>query len=263
MKLEDLQIICISLAKRPDRWARIEREAGVATIPIQRMEAVDASTFVPYKHPAISLATAHNIYFKTRRSVYEIDAGGAVGCSLSHFKAWEQLLKSSAPAMLVFEDDCTIPADLRIRLEHMLKAAPADWDLIQLHRSYRSGCKPIESDAPWQLCTSLMGTHAYIVSRRGAERLLKRAYPIELHVDAYMAYMARLEHVRMLWHPIIDIKQRGALSDIEHGNARICSVPTNMDDRDMVALSVSTIVGTMVIAGAAGCLIGMGICKAR
>lgn len=264
MRLEDLQIICISLAKRPDRWARLKAQAEVAELPVKRMEAVDASTIVAHEHPAVSLGTAHNIYYKTRRSVYEIDAAGAVGCSLSHFKAWQQLLDSNAPALLVFEDDCTVPASLKWRLEQILKDAPEDWDIIQLQRtrysSGVSGCKPIAGEGPWQLCTSLMGTHAYIVSRRGAQRLLARAYPIELHVDAYMAYMARMQHVRMIWHQLIDIQPRNdGGSNIEHGNSRICSVPTNMDDRGIVVLTIPTVISVMVLAGIAGVLIGRGV----
>ena len=261
MKLEELQIICISLDRRQDRWDLISKEAVTAGIPLTRVKAVDASTFVAHQHPAVSVATAHNIYFKTRRSNYEIDAAGAVGCSLSHFKVWEDLLASSAPATLVFEDDATIPVDLAPRLNHVLANLSPDWDVLQLQRtkfgSGISGCKPIQNDDPWQLCTSLIGTHAYIVSRRGAKRMLEYAYPIEMHVDAYMAYMARLERIRMIWHPIIDIPQRSATSNIEHGNGRICAVPTNMDDQDMVALSINSIIGIMVIAGVAGALLGV------
>ena len=266
MKLENMNIICISLAKRSDRWARLSAEAKAAALPVTRVDAVDASSFVAHQHPAVSLATAHNIYFKTRRSNYEIDAAGAVGCSLSHFKVWEDLLASDKAATLVFEDDATIPFDLKVRLEKVLASLPPDWDVLQLQRTRYggnvTGCKPLKEEAPWQLCTSLMGTHAYIVSRRGATRLLEKAYPIELHVDAYMAYLARLEKIRMIWHPFIDIQPRAAAdSNIEHGNSRICSTPTNMDENNMVVLSVGSIMGVMTIAFVAGGLLSVAFAK--
>ena len=267
MRLEDLQVVCISLARRPDRWARVSREAQLAGISLTRMDAVDASTFVAHQHPAITLGTAHNIYFKTRRSHYEIDAGGAIGASLSHFKAWENLLASDAPAAIVFEDDCAVPMGLKERLNKVLSVLPPDWDLVTMHRTKFNGgitgCKPMKGDEPWQLCTSLMGAHAYIVSRKGAKALMDKAYPIELHVDAYMAYMSRMGYLKMLWHPLIDIQPRPESgSNIGHGNGRICGVPTNMEDRGVVALSVPTIVGGMLIAGIAGGLICLGTAKA-
>ena len=265
MQLKDLNVICISLKKRPDRWARLSKEAEVAGLPVTRVDAVDASTFVAHQHPDITLATAHNIYFKTRRSNYEIDAAGAVGCSLSHFAAWKALIASDKAATLVFEDDATIPVTLVPRLEKVLADAPPDWDIIQLQKTRTAtndACKPIKGSS-WELCTSLMGTHAYIVSRRGAKRLLEKAYPIELHVDAYMAYMARLEHIRMIWHPLIDIQPRMSLSDIDHGNSRICSLPTDMDDRGLLALPITTIAGIMALALVTGGLVGYGLRKLK
>jgi GR25 family glycosyltransferase involved in LPS biosynthesis len=268
MKLDEVNIICISLAKRPDRWNRISKEANDAGISITRVEAVDASAFVAHQHPGITLATAHNIYFKTRRSNYEIDAAGAIGCSLSHFKVWEDLLAdSSFKATLVFEDDSSVPVGLKEKLIKILSIAPPAWDVLQLQRTKFSGgvtgCKPIKGDDPWQLCTSLMGTHAYIVSRSGAQALLEKAYPIELHVDAYMAYMARMEYIRMIWHPLIDIQPRQESgSNIAHGNGRICSVPTNMEDQSMVALTVPSIIGIMAIAGVVGGVIAIATRKA-
>jgi len=266
MRLDDVQIVCISLERRPDRWTRINGEAERSGITLTRMDAVDASTFVAHQHPAITLGTAHNIYFKTRRSHYEIDAGGAIGASLSHFKAWENLLASDKKAAIIFEDDCAIPIGLKERLDKVLSVLPSDWDMVTLHRTTFSGftgCKSQRGDEPWQLCTSLMGAHAYIVSRKGAKALLEKAYPIELHVDAYMAYMSRMGYIKMLWHPLINIQPRPESgTNINHGNGRICSVPTNMDDIGVVALSVTTIVGGMIISGIAGGLIVLGAAKA-
>jgi GR25 family glycosyltransferase involved in LPS biosynthesis len=268
MKLDEVNIVCISLAKRPDRWNRISAEAAAAGITMTRVNAVDASTFIAHQHPGITLATAHNLYFKTRRSNYEIDAAGAIGCSLSHFKVWEDLLADpSKKATLVFEDDSSVPVGLKEKLIRVLNAAPPDWDVLQLQRTKFAGgvtgCKPIKGDDPWQLCTSLMGTHAYIVSRKGAEALLQKAYPIELHVDAYMAYMARMEYIRMIWHPLIDIQPREESgSNIGHGNGRICSVPTNMDEQHMVALTIPTIFGIMALAGVVGGVLAIATRKA-
>jgi glycosyl transferase family 25 len=256
MKLSDVPIVCISLARRPDRWATIQADAGVADLVVGRLDAVDAATFVAHKHPDITLGVAHNIFFGKRRGVHEIDSAGAVGCSLSHFKAWQQLLDSSAPAMIIFEDDLEIPADLKSRLEVVLAAAPAEWDVIQLQQTIftdgTKGCEPILENSPWSNCTSLMGTHAYIVSRRGAKRLLERAYPIEIHVDAYLAYMSRMEHIKMIWHPAVDLGIKYQGSDIDHGTQPILHVPTDMKKAGVVALTINSTVALMTLAAIAG-----------
>jgi GR25 family glycosyltransferase involved in LPS biosynthesis len=270
MKLSDVPIVCISLNRRPDRWATIQEGAAAAGLDVQRLEAVDAKEFVAHKHPDITLGTAHNILFRKRRAHYEIDTAGAIGASLSHFKAWKQLKASSAPAMIVFEDDLHIPADLKDRLESVLAAAPDEWDMIQLQQTEFSDgskcCAPMKdasADNPWKVCTSLMGAHAYIVSQRGAARLLEKAYPIELHVDAYMAYMSRMDYIRMLWHPLIDLNIKYQGSDINHGFWPILQVPTDMNKAGIVAMKVNAVLGLMTIAAVAGGILAVSFWKRK
>ena len=265
MKLADVPIVCISLNRRPDRWATIQESAAVAGLAVQRLEAVDAKECVAHKHPAITLGVSHNILFGKRRAHYEIDTAGAVGASLSHFKAWEQLRATSAPALIVFEDDLNIPADLKGRLETLLATAPAEWDMIQLQQTEfadgSKGCSPIAGLAGWSSCSSLMGAHAYIVSQRGAERLLEKAYPIEMHVDAYMAYMSRMGHIRMLWHPLVDLHVKYQGSDIDHGELPILRVPTDMDKAGVVALKMTSVIGIVALAGIAGGILALAFVK--
>lgn len=262
MKLDEVPIVCISLNRRPDRWAKITAGAAASGLNVQRLEAIDAAVFAKEAHTRtdITLGTAHNILFRKRRSHYEIDSAGAIGASLSHFKAWQQLQESDAPALIVFEDDLLIPADLKGRLEAVLAAATADlgddWDMIQLQQTQFTtgavGCAPIPELSPWSNCTSLMGAHAYIVSQRGAARLLAKAYPIELHVDAYMAYMSRMGLIRMLWHPLIDLNLNYQGSDIGHGFPPIMNVPTDMIKAGVVAMTVKEALAMMTLAAIAG-----------
>ena len=270
MRLEDVQMVCISLDRRPDRWAAFKATADAAGLPVQRLSAVDARSFGEqiYEMPGLSLLTAHNVRERTRRSHYEIDAPGAIGASLSHFKAWKQLLASSAPAIIIFEDDAEVPQGLKTQLQQLMVALPPaangsnGWDVVQFQLTTYgkgvTGCKPREGlAAPWQYCTGLMGAYAYMVSRRGAERLLARAYPIEMHVDAYMAYMSSMGHAEMIWHPLIDIPGPDKDSDIEHGNTGILNVPTNMDEAGVVALELTSVLGLVAMAGIAGGLFAL------
>jgi GR25 family glycosyltransferase involved in LPS biosynthesis len=276
MRLEDVQMVCISLDRRPDRWTAFKATADAAGLPVQRVSAVDARSFGDqiYEMPGLSLLTAHNIRERTRRSHYEIDAPGAIGCSLSHFKVWKQLLSSSAPAIIVFEDDAELPLNLKPQLQQVIAELPfaangsSGWDLVQFQLTTYgkgvTGCSPREGlAAPWQHCTGLMGTYGYMVSRRGAERLLSRAYPIEMHVDAYMAYMSSMGHLDMIWHPLIDIPGPDKDSDIEHGNPGILGVPTNMDKHGIVALELTSVLGLVAMAAVAGGLIALAYGKRK
>jgi glycosyl transferase family 25 len=256
-------MVCISLDRRADRWATFQEKAVTAGLTVDRISAVDAKTFTEpvHRHPAISVGTANNILFKTRRSHYEIDAPGAIGCSLSHFKVWAALVASGDPAWIVFEDDAPIPVDFKARLDTVVAALPTEWDVVQFQRTVYgggvTGCKPIPDQAPWQRCTSLMGSYAYMISRRGAERLLARAYPIELHVDAYMSYMSRLGLVDMLWHPAMDIPGPEADSDIAHGAHGILNVPTHMEKHGVVAMETVSLLGLVAMGFVVGGMVSL------
>jgi GR25 family glycosyltransferase involved in LPS biosynthesis len=274
MRVEDVPMVCISLDRRPDRWAAFKATADAAGLSVQRLSAVDARDFGDkiYDMPGLSLLTAHNIRERTRRSHYEIDAPGAVGASLSHFKAWKQLLSGSAPAIIIFEDDVEIPRDLKSRLTRVFAELPtADsggWDIVQFQLTTYgggvTGCKSrAELTDPWQHCTGLMGAYAYMVSRRGAERLLARAYPIEMHVDAYMAYMSSMGLADMIWHPLIDIPGPDKDSDIGHGRQGILGVPTNMDKHGIVALELTSVMGLVAMAAIAGGLVALAYGKRK
>ena len=261
MRIEDIPMVCISLDRRPDRWASFKKQADAAGLDVTRVSAVDSKTFVAHEHPAISVGVAHNILYKTRRGHHEIDAAGAIGCSLSHFKVWEQLRASQDQAMIVFEDDSPIPRDLKSRIKQLITQLPDGWDMIQFQKTDYGGgvygCKPIKAGEPWEHCTSLMGSYAYLVSQKGAAALLKRAYPIELHVDAYMAYMSRLGHIRMMWHPLIDIPGPEDDSDIAHGQQGILNVPTNMEKHGIVALHTTSVIGMLAMAAIAGGIVSL------
>jgi GR25 family glycosyltransferase involved in LPS biosynthesis len=263
MHLEDVPIVVISLDRRPDRWAFFSERAVTAGVyeKIQRLPAVDAKEFVAHEHPAVSLTTAHNIKHGVRRSHHEIDSAGAVGCSLSHFKAWRYLVESSAPALIIFEDDSPLPPDFRERMESMLAELPSGWDMVTLYNTPyqggQTGCVPEKDRSPWQTCTSLMGAHAYMISRRGAEKLLAKAYPIEMHVDAYFAYMARMGHITLLWNPAMQITPILDDSDINHGGGGILNIPSNMEKHGIVALHTTSAIGVVTMAALVGGLVAL------
>lgn len=102
------------------------------------------------------------------------------------------------------------------------------------------------------------GAHAYMISREGAQRLLEKAYPIELHVDAYMAFMARLGYIRMLWHPIIEIESPDGLdTDIAHGGTELLNLPANPSEHGLSVLDNWEIFGLILMAAVAGGLVSL------
>ena len=89
--------------------------------------------------------------------------------------------------------------------------------------------------------------------------MLARAYPIEIHVDAYMAFMARMGYIQMLWNPAMQVEQPFNDSDIAHGNTRILNIPTDMDKSWVTALDTPSALGLIAMAAVVGGIVSLAL----
>jgi hypothetical protein len=135
----------------------------------------------------------------TRRRHADVASPGMIGLYISHVDVWRAFLESGAPVGVVFEDDARVPADAAIHFNKLLQSMPpADtWDVwfLGLLRMFESAPAPRSFGPGWVRPTSFYGTQAYLVTRRGAQRLIDHAYPCTMQVDAFMATMSRLGQI--------------------------------------------------------------------
>jgi glycosyl transferase family 25 len=116
---------------------------------------------------------------------------GEIGCYSSHFELWRWLLKSDCQQLIVLEDDVVV-----------------DWEFIRNFSAIEMSGRGIEylrlfskMPAPWRFIASpyfdqyrhlirftgyALGTQAYVISKTGAERLIRHGSNIEAPVDVYM-----------------------------------------------------------------------------
>ena len=116
---------------------------------------------------------------------------GKLGSYASHVAAWEWLLESQYQQLIVFEDDVVVDWPLIARLGGMDFSAigidymrlftkiPARWR--RLRSPFLDGYHHLI-----RITSFALGTQAYLITRDGAQRLLKGARQIDCPVDAYM-----------------------------------------------------------------------------
>lgn len=105
----------INMQRSVDHWQSIQSDLiahGVVPVRIPAVDGqkIDDSQLVPM---GVSLRTALVLIGggQVRNSHWMIDANGAVGCTLSHIRAWQTPRdKDTASYALVLEDDATIEA---------------------------------------------------------------------------------------------------------------------------------------------------------
>ena len=176
---ERLAIRLVNLDRRSDRlasfWQRFSEAASAALAEqVRRFSAVDGLALAPTA--AITRLFRGND-FGFRR--------GVVACALSHLALWTELANSEGctPAYLIFEDDVTLCPGFDGQLVELCADLEHNHHTFDLALLGHCDWHPNPDDdfsqnlRPARFCRFngsryLGGTFAYIVSRRGAQRLL-------------------------------------------------------------------------------------------
>jgi glycosyl transferase family 25 len=235
-RINEIPAMCISLKRREDRWLKFRGQPAIRDLPnLQRHEATDGKTLDIATDKRILLSTKRNILKKQRRSHEELDSPGGVGCALSHISIWQQMVQRQIPILLVIEDDASLPNDFVQKTNDLISKSPTlqdpqSWDLWLL-ATKPQGITEIKGDPLVQEIKHFTGTIAYVITLRGATKLLEHALPVHCHIDKYMCILKELQPMKYLITPSFSFYQLGVDSSdiIQQGTCRICDVPTDFD----------------------------------
>jgi len=154
----------INLKRRKDRFnLTIPRIFNIGYKNIYRFEAVDGQDEeLIYNEWAI----LDNPQFNPK-DINFINTRGAQGCILSHIKLWKYIIDNNIEFATVFEDDIIFHQHWNEIVNKYITETPNDYDIIYMggQMEYVMG-DPISSTMVW--CT-----HAYIISLKGAKKILK------------------------------------------------------------------------------------------
>lgn len=123
---------------------------------------------------------------------------GEMGCAMTHMCLWQQL---TGPA-LIFEDDAQLPPRWRDELAAVLRAIQHDdaLDVVFLGHCAEKAGAPFHGNL--RASVSPRCTHAYLVTRRGMQRLAAWATGarLSLPIDEELARLCQAGKLRCLSH---------------------------------------------------------------
>ncbi|XP_052823543.1 procollagen galactosyltransferase 1 [Octopus bimaculoides] len=186
------QIYLINLIRRPQRRRKMLMSLRELGIEIFILNAVDGKTLndTYLKQLGVKQLPGYADPYHGRQMTM-----GEIGCFLSHFVIWKDVVDNNYRKALVFEDDVRFEIFFRQKLEKLLYECEyivRNWDLVYLGRK-RLFRKP-EPDVPGT--TMLVWpnysywTLSYILTLEGAQKLLD-ADPLSkmIPVDEYIPVM--------------------------------------------------------------------------
>ena len=99
---------------------------------------------------------------------------GVIGCALSHYYLWKQLVADSVNYYVVLEDDITITNDFKTKIERIKteEVCFLGYHMYSKDRDASYDAKEGFSVQPFQGDLYVGGTFGYYITKRGAQRLL-------------------------------------------------------------------------------------------
>lgn len=167
-RMDDLNVFCISLDRRGDRWPALADRLKQFGLNAERIEALDGR----------ALAAAQG----------RVSSGlspGELGCLASHRRAIEAAQRRGLSRVLVLEDDVCFHRRFAERLAEVA-AFPDNWDLLYLGASQydRRGAKFVSPHA--YRARKTLGTFAYAMRRPLFDTFLALTERLDLPADVAM-----------------------------------------------------------------------------
>ena len=122
---------------------------------------------------------------------------GSLGATFSHISLYREILENGYKNMLILEDDVVLDKNLFQKLPNMLDSLPKDWDIFILGFSceYKHDKRCKVNDSVIKIYKDIYkinyfyGAYAYILSFKGAEKIINNIYPIWWHIDTMLSYL--------------------------------------------------------------------------
>ena len=176
-----MEILVISLPNDTARRTRLEASLAPFGLTYHWLEAVDARGW-----QGAELAQ-HMNKASTFFTMSYTPNPGAVGCHLSHIKAFSYLLESDKEAVIILEDDAEITADFVANLPYLEQAMSA-LDIIFLCDRRANRPSRLIGKAPTGLEFRFkkfanIGTNGYVINRKAAAYMLAHHAKFGLEID--------------------------------------------------------------------------------
>jgi len=159
-------VMVINLDRSPERLVRIDAQLRGLGVAYTRVRGVDGRAL-----PAGLLEAPRG-----RERFFRALGNGEIGVYQSHRACWQRVLDEGLDWAIVLEDDVDLAPSF-VEVPAAVEAMPRAWDMLKLSVGWRRRrVSPIGTAGAFAVVAFdkvPTGAQGYVVSRRGAERLLR------------------------------------------------------------------------------------------
>ena len=105
---------------------------------------------------------------------------GKVACHMGHLLVMKKFLEGDSDYAVIFEDDIVFEdhTNIKPKIEFILDKSPRDADIIFLSYCFED-CRKNNNKRMFNKANRALCRHAYIVSRRGAQKIIENTWPMK------------------------------------------------------------------------------------
>ncbi|CAK5101296.1 unnamed protein product [Meloidogyne enterolobii] len=203
------QIYLINLARRPERLNKMAQILRLVGMKFERFEAVDGQNLTKRQLDSLNFLPGYLDPWHKRPMKL-----GEIGCFLSHYKVWKDVVANGYDRAIVLEDDMKFTQNGTLILNKMvqdLMKTRLDWDFIYFGRKINNKAIP-EFFVPGHSHLSTISysywTIGYAISLSGARKLIE-ADPLNnlLTLDEFLPIMYS-QHPNQIWSRFFEEKEK-------------------------------------------------------
>lgn len=224
---DKIKSICINLERRPDRMANM--------VKLFKHSAVDKYEF--YKAiDGKTLSPSEDLKYLFRNNDFGYRRG-VIGCALSHYGLWQQLIDdTTCDYYMIYEDDIQLADNFKdLYMTAITNMSKLPWDMIclgqhpitpKLNDKYRDYTKPLTLEILDKKDT-IGGAFGYLINKKGASKLIAyiKYNGIRHGIDYIMMRMDLLSVYETVPHIVtsqyVSTSTDGVDSDIQRSYERL------------------------------------------
>lgn len=204
----------INLLRRPDRRKRMEASFAELHLDVTVVNAVDGQLLTDdeLKRLGVKLMPGYKDPYHKRPM-----KRGEIGCFLSHYNVWKEVVKKNYDIAMILEDDVRFEPFFTRKMIYLieeLKRLPFQWDLVYLGRKrlQEKEEEPVKGTDYLVWAGYSYWTLGYLLSSQGAKKLLVQD-PLSniIPVDEYLPILYD-KHPEEEWKGFFPIRNLIALS---------------------------------------------------
>lgn len=196
----------INLERDTERRTRMDAELIRAGVYGERFDAVCWNQLDPAAQDQLYSADLNT------KQYYQALVNGEKGCYASHITAWQKLLESDAPGLVVLEDDIALEPSFQATVQAIAEL-PLGWDMIKLIG--RPDLEKVRSRQPLITGHDLIEysrtpsfTAAYVISRAGAKKMLQTRVPFGRPIDIDLRFWWENNmHIAGIHPPVVTLAE--------------------------------------------------------